>query len=440
MKFTKRRFILRVSRIIHANPENFQLTWDRTVTANDLLISRVPEIDQSVSIADIRDVIAGRALDMLDQVRATMLEPYPRKKPPTFTAANIASLCGFDKTRMKYLTTKLGLPTGTQTGTGRAKIFTLEETLAWISATSNRVQRPKGARGRVIAFANFKGGVAKTSTSVSVAQKLTLLGRKVLLLDSDPQGSATQLCGFAPDAEISDTDTLLPLIYGDETSLKYAVKDTYWKNLDLIPACNALQDAEFSIPSHILEDSRFEFWNILHYGLQSLLEEYDAVVIDTPPALSYLTTNVLMAADAIIMPLPPEALDFASSTQFWQMFGEIASRLPNAEHKRYDFVNVFMTKVRPFDAAKGVQGWIRKAYGERVFPLHVPDSKVQAAALGALSTVYDQKRLDVDADGETRMSGEQYERLKAPLDALSEFIDDQLVKAWMKDTRNEQTT
>lgn len=403
------------------------------MTANDLLISKVPEIDQSVSIADIRDDIAARALNMLELVRSTMLEPYPRKHPPTFTASNIAAMCGFDKQRMKYLTTKQNLPSGTQTGAGRAKLFSLEEALTWIKATSNRTQRRKGIRGRVAAFANFKGGVAKTSTSVSVAQRLTLFGRKVLLIDGDPQGSATQLCGYAPDAEISDVDTLLPLIYGDESDLRYAVRETYWKNLDLIPACNALQDAEYAIPSHILSDTRFEFWNIIKYGLEPLLEEYDVVIIDTPPALSYLTTNVLMAADAIIMPLPPEALDFASSTQFWQMFAEVAGRLPNSEDKRYDFVNIFMTKVRPFEASKGVQGWIRKAYGDRVFPLHVPDSKVQHAALGALSTVYDQKRLDVDSDGETRMTGEQYERLKAPLDALSEFIDDQFSRVWAKE-------
>ncbi|SAL86539.1 cobyrinic acid a,c-diamide synthase [Caballeronia choica] len=408
------------------------------MTVNDLLISKVAEIDQSVSIADIRDVVAAQALDMLDQVRATMLEPYPRKHPPTFTGAQIATLCGIDKQRLKYLTTKLGLPSGTQTGAGRAKVFTLEETLTWIHATSTRAQRPEGVRGRVVAFANFKGGVAKTSTSVSVAQKLTLLGRKVLLIDCDPQGSATQLCGFAPDAEIAETDTLLPLIYGDESTLHYAVRETYWKNLDLIPGCNTLQDAEYAIPSHILHDSRYEFWDIVNKGLRPLLAEYDAVVIDTPPALSYLTTNVLMAADAIIMPLPPEALDFASSTQFWMMFSEITSRLPKSENKRYDFLNIFMTKVRPFEASKGVQGWIRKAYGDRVFPLHVPDSKVQAAALGALSTIYDQKRLDVDSDGDTRMTGEQYERLKAPLDGLSEFIDDQFVRIWAKEVANEQ--
>jgi chromosome partitioning protein len=408
------------------------------VAANDLLVSKVPEIDRSLSIADIRDRVATQALDMLDQVRATMLEPYPRKHSPTFTATQVATLCGIDKARLKYLTTKLSLPTGTQTGPGRAKLFSLEETLTWVSATTQRMQRPEGARGRVVAFANFKGGVAKTTTAVSVAQKLSLLGRKVLLIDCDPQGSATQLCGYAPDAEIAEGDTLLPLIYGDETTLHYAVRETYWKNLDLIPGCNTLQDAEYAIPSHIIRDSRYEFWNIVNKGLQPLLQEYDVAVIDTPPALSYLTTNVLMAADAIIMPLPPEALDFASSTQFWQMFGEIAGRLPGAADKRYDFLEIFMTKVRPFDAAKGVQGWIRKAYGDHVFPLHVPDSKVQAAALGALATIYDQKRLDVDADGDTRMTGEQYERLKAPLDALSEFVDDQFVSVWTKEAKHEQ--
>ncbi|CAE6867137.1 hypothetical protein R69658_07927 [Paraburkholderia aspalathi] len=401
-----------------------------------MLISNVPAIDSSVSISDIRDFIAPQSLNFLDQVRTTMLEPYPRKIPPTYTATNIATLCGIDKKRMPYLGTKLGLPSGTQTGAGRAKVFTLEETITWIKATSNRVQRPEGVRGRVVAFANYKGGVAKTSSSIAVAQRLTLQGRKVLFIDCDPQGSATQLCGYAPDAEIGYDDTLLPLVYGEQTTLHYALHDTYWTNLHLIPSCNAVQDAEFGIPSHIMSNSRFEFWDILNKGLQPLLADYDVVVIDTPPALSYITTNVLMAADAIIMPLPPEALDFASSTQFWQMFAEIASRLPKVmESKRYDFISIFMTKVRATDASKGVQGWIRKAYGDLVFPLHVPDSKVQAAALGALSTVYDQRRLDVDVDGDKpRMSGEQYDRLREPHDALAEFIDDHFSRIWTKET------
>ncbi|HEP6430555.1 ParA family protein [Burkholderia arboris] len=405
------------------------------MTANDLLTSTAPAIDPSVSIADIRDGIAPHALDFLDLVRSTLLEPYPRKLPPTYTAANIATLCGIDKKRMPYLTTKLALPTGTQTGAGRAKIFTLEEAIAWVQATSNRVQRLAGARGRVVAFANYKGGVAKTTTSISIAQKLTLMGRKVLLIDCDPQGSATQLCGYAPDAEIGYNDTILPLIDGEQATLHYAVHDTYWKNLHLIPSCNAVQEAEFGVPAQLLTNSRFEFWDILNKGVRPLLDEFDVVVIDTPPALSYITTNVLMAADAIVMPLPPEALDFASSTQFWQMFAEIAARLPKVmESKRYDFINIFMTKVRSTEASKGVQGWIRKAYGDLVFPHFVPESKVQAAALGALSTIYDQRRIDVDSDGDApRMSGEQYERLREPHDALAEHIDNQFSQIWAKE-------
>ncbi|MBN3729355.1 AAA family ATPase [Burkholderia sp. Tr-20390] len=403
---------------------------------NDTPAPNAPVVDTSVSIADIRDGIAPQALNFLDQVRATMLEPYPRKLPPTYTAANIAGLCGIDKKRMPYLTTKLGLPVGTQTGAGRAKIFTLEQAITWVKATTNRVQRRAGVRGRVVAFANYKGGVAKTTSSISVAQALTLLGRKVLFIDCDPQGSATQLCGYAPDAEIGYDDTVLPLIYGEQETLHYAIHDTYWTNLHVIPSCNAVQDAEFGIPSHIMRDSRFEFWDILNKGIQPLLDEYDVVVIDTPPALSYITTNVLMAADAIVMPLPPEALDFASSTQFWQMFAEIAARLPEVmASKRYDFLSIFMTKVKSTDASKGVQGWIRKAYGDLVFPLSVPESKVQAAALGALSTIYDQRRLDVDSDGDApRMSGEQYERLREPHDALAEYIDDQFSHIWSKES------
>lgn len=160
--------------------------------------------------------VAAQATDILNQIRDAMLEPYPRKSAPTFTSAQVASLCGIDKQRFQYLTTKGELPAGTSKGAGRSKQFTLEETLTWIRATKERVRRPEGKRGRIVTVANFKGGVAKTTTAVSAAQALTLLGRRVLVIDCDPQGTTTQLCGWAPDAEISDDQTLLPLIYGDQ--------------------------------------------------------------------------------------------------------------------------------------------------------------------------------------------------------------------------------
>jgi chromosome partitioning protein len=308
-------------------------------------------------------------------------------------------------------------------GAGRSKEFTLQEALTWIRATKERPRRPEGKRGRIVTVANFKGGVAKTTTAVSAAQALTLLGRRVLVIDCDPQGTTTQLCGWAPDAEISDDQTLLPLIYGDQQTLHYAVQETYWHNLDLIPASSSLFDAEFEIPAKVLNDSTFEFWEIVRKGLMPLTDEYDAIVIDTPPALSYLTINALLASDAILLPCPPEALDFASSTQFWHLFADIAKKLPGVlEQKRFDFVNVILTKAKSDDVSRVVRGWLKKAYGDRVLPFEIPESTVPKGASAQLSTVYDLSK----PDGSTAA----YNRFKEPLDRLAEHLDAQFARAW----------
>lgn len=392
------------------------------MNTNALISARLPEVDQSVSIDTLLGV-AAQATDILAQIRDAMLEPYPRKHPPTFTSAQVASLCGLDKQRFQYLTTKGDLPAGKSRGSGRSKEFSLEEAITWVRGTTNRMRRPEHARGRVLTVANFKGGVAKTTTAVSAAQALTLLGRRVLVIDCDPQGTTTQLCGWAPDAEITDEQTLLPLIYGDQQDLGYAVQQTYWHNLDLIPASSSLFDAEFEIPAKVLRDSTFAFWDIMNAGLQPLLSAYDVVVIDTPPALSYLTINALLASDAILLPCPPEGLDFASSTQFWHLFSDIAKKLPGvADSKRFDFVNVVLTKSKSDDVSRVVKGWLHKAYGERVLPFEIPDSTVPKGASAQLSTVYDLSKPDGSAAA--------YHRYKEPLDRLAEHLDAQFVRAW----------
>ncbi|MGO4814027.1 ParA family protein [Cupriavidus sp. 2MCAB6] len=378
--------------------------------------------DEALTIDGLAEV-AAQANDVFSQIRDAMLEPYPRKIAPTFTSTQIASMCGIDKARFHYLASKGGLPSGTSQGNGRTKVFTLEDTITWAKSAAGRMSRPDGARGRVITVGNFKGGVAKTTTAVCLAQALTLLGRKVLIVDCDPQGTTTQLCGWAPDAEIDESQTLLPLIYGDQSTLNYAVQSTYWHNLDLIPASSALFDAEFEIPSKVLSQSGFEFWDILRKGLLPLSEKYDVIVIDTPPALSYITINALIASDGILMPCPPDGLDFASSTQFWHLFSDIAKKLPGLlESKRFDFINIVLTKVKADAVSKVVREWMVKAYGSRVLDIEIPESSVPKGASAQLSTVYDLSK----PDG----SVEAYQRFREPLDRLALHVDDKLTRAW----------
>ncbi|CAJ6614582.1 cobyrinic acid a,c-diamide synthase [Burkholderia pseudomallei] len=390
-------------------------------------LTTLPEADESVSIDDIVGM-ADHSENVLEKYRDKMLAPYPRKNAPTFSSSALAELCGIDRARLKYLASKGTLPPGQSFGHGRSKTFTLEETIQWIVATSSRGKRPEGVRGRVYAIGNFKGGVAKTTTTVATAQALTLRGRKVLLIDCDPQGSATQLCGYAPETEVDDYKTLLPLFYGDQSNVEYAIHKTYWHNLDLIPATTYLADADAALVAELLKERRFEFWDVLNKGLQPILDKYDVVLIDTPPQLSQITTNALMAADAVVLPCPPDGMDFASSTRFWRLFSEVAKRLPSVrDEKRYDFINILMTKVKANEASTTVQGWMKLAYNVRVLPFSIPESTIQIGAASMLSTVFDFAK--------SSFSSAAYARIRQPYDQLADHLDRKLVRSWAKESQ-----
>ena len=97
-------------------------------------------------------------------------------------------------------------------------------------------------------FGAVGGGVWKTTTAINAAHYFALKGYKVLFIDADSQGSGTQCFGYIPDNDIDDDSTLLPYLLGEITSLKPAIRSTYWDGLDLIPANLALYNAEFELP------------------------------------------------------------------------------------------------------------------------------------------------------------------------------------------------
>lgn len=370
--------------------------------------------------------IAERASNMLLDVRESMLAPHPRKRSPVYTTAQVASLCRIDKTRVTYLTTKGELPVGTANGSGKSKEFTLAEARQYVAAEGKFTQRPAGEKGKKIAIGNFKGGVSKTTTAMTLAQGLTLFGRRVLLIDLDPQASLSALNGVLADSEVEESQTVLPLIYGEQADLRYAIQETYWDGIDLIPASAALFSAEFYLPFKQSKDKSFRFWNILNQGIEPLLDEYDAVIIDTPPALSYLTINAFMAADGLIVPTPPSALDYASSTQFWSLFSDLSTSMqeivPDLD-KSFDFISVLLAKVDQGQAATPiVRDWIQKTYEGMVLPVEIPTTTVTQSASAEFGTVYDISRYE----GSLRT----YQRAREAYDRFAELIDQQLVALW----------
>ncbi|MEM5439444.1 ParA family protein [Paraburkholderia diazotrophica] len=371
--------------------------------------------------------IAENASGMLVDVRESMLAPHPRKNPPVFTTAQVGDLCRIDRQRMHYLSrTEADLPQGTLRHS-RSREFTLSEARVWIDRIGPYSKRPAGVMGKKIAIGNFKGGVSKTTTAMTLAQGLSLFGRRVLLVDLDPQASLSALHGILADSEVSDEQTVLPLIYGDEEDLQYAVQPTYWDGVDLVPASAALFGAEFFLPFKQSKDQSFQFWNVMNKGLEPLLSDYDVVIIDTPPALSYLTINAFMAADGLIVPTPPSALDYASSTQFWNLFSDLSESMQQVAPelvKSFDFIHVLLTKVDQSQAATPiVRDWINKTYEGLVLPIEIPTTAVTQTAAAEFGTVYDISRY--------QGSLKTYQRAREAYDRFAEIVDQQLVALWL---------
>jgi len=393
-----------------------------------LLFMKKPSqpITPRVNLDDLLS-IAKRADGVLTGVRASMLAPEATKRPPLFSAAQVGEVCGLDAAGMQYRVRKGELPGASELEPGKKrKMFTLADTRVWARNFRKKNLRPDDAVGVVVAAANFKGGVSKTTTAVTLAQGLSLRGHKVLVIDMDPQGSTSNLFGFL-NADIEDEHTLLPLCYGTEVSVDYAIQRTYWDGIDVIPSSLSLYSAEFALPARQKDSADFEFWNVLKYGVDTARQNYDVIIIDTPPALSYLTINALLAADGLIMPIPPSTLDFTSSTQFWNLFNQLANSLVKMQGKtkEFDFVNVLLARVDSNDTSSTVvREWISAAYGDIVLPVEIPKTSVTAAASAEFGTVYDANVSEINSRT-YRRAFDAYER-------FVEIVEGQLQVAWAR--------
>ena len=149
--------------------------------------------------------------------------------------------------------------------------------------------------GKVISVANQKGGVGKTTTTVNLATLLAKKGKKVMLIDTDPQGNATSGLGITKELELSVYDILV-----GETSFEETVQETAIKNLKVCPSNISLAGAEVELVSMMSREQR------LKVKLDEVKEKYDYILIDCPPSLGLVTLNAFTASDSVLIPVQCE--------------------------------------------------------------------------------------------------------------------------------------
>ena len=261
------------------------------------------------------------------------------------------------------------LPQGRSETEGGAKWFTLDEVLrlrAHFGTEGSKAKeylpyRPKGQPAKMVAVANFKGGVGKTSTAAHLAMSAALDGYRVLVIDLDSQGSMTSIFGGRVADEWQTVFPLLARHYARhlrlenqrrmdrgeapqplddtlsealEARAQTLVQKTHWPNIDLIGAQLNLYWAEFQIPVWRMQGRGWKLWDALTDSLaeDGVLDAYDIVFIDTPPALGYLTINGLAAADILLVPLGASFLEFDSTGRFFDMLHSTFGSIEEAEN------------------------------------------------------------------------------------------------------------
>lgn len=213
--------------------------------------------------------------------------------------------------------------------------------------------------GKIIAFSNQKGGVGKTTTCVNMSAYLASKGKKVLIVDLDPQGNATTGLGFSK----SEIKNSLYQVMIDEMPVEDAVIKTQIDNLDILPSSIDLAGAEVELV--YMKDRE----HVLKRVLERARASYDFITIDCPPSLALLTINALSAADTAIIPIQSEYYAMEGLSQLMNTIKLVVKHL-NSDLK-IEGVVLTMSDNRAV-ISRQISDEIKKFFGKRVYDTVIP--------------------------------------------------------------------
>ena len=278
------------------------------------------------------------------------------------------------------------LPQGEADKPGGPRSFSLDEVNAirrFLEAEGQqgkgyRPYRPEGRPAKIVSVCNFKGGVSKTTTGAHLAMAAALDGYRVLVVDLDSQASMSTMFGTTAEDESQTAYSILARHRARHVARTLGIEDpadprlddeireamkisaddvifgTHWPTIDILPAQLNLYWAEFQVPVWMQTHRSWQFWDAVKAFLQDegLLADYDIVLIDTPPALGYLTINALSAADILLIPVGASFIEFDSTGRFFDMLyttfvsieDSMARLSSDAPKFSWDAVEVLLTR------------------------------------------------------------------------------------------------
>lgn len=234
--------------------------------------------------------------------------------------------------------------------------------------------------GKVIAITNQKGGVGKTTTAINLSTSIALKGKKVLLIDTDPQGNATSGLGINKSKENKNIYSVM--INGE--NIKDCIKETQIKKMFILPSSIELAGAELELANMIAREY------VLKTAIDEVKDDFDFIIIDCPPSLGLLTLNALSASDSVLIPIQCEFYALEGLGQLTNTINLIKKKL-NVNLGIEGIVLTMYESRRKL--SKEVAEEVEKHFKDKVFSVSIPRNVrlSEAPSHGKPIAVYDKK-------------------------------------------------
>lgn len=364
--------------------------------------------------------------------RESMFPPDAHKTMRKFTSGEAAGLLGVNDSYLRKLSLDGKGPTP-QVTAGNRRLYSVEDIHELRHVLERTARKPgdylpgrrAGDHLQVIGVMNFKGGSGKTTTSAHLAQRLALLGYRVLAIDLDPQASLTALHGVQPEYDLQDGGTLYDAIrYENPIPIQDVIRPTYIPGLDLVPGNLELMEFEHETPRALAHGNAGLFFFRVKEALAQVDANYDVVVIDCPPQLGFLTMSALSAATGVLVTIHPEMLDLMSMSQFLRMTADLMDVIAaSGADMSHDWMRYLLTRYEPTDAPQNrVVAFLRTMYGDKV--LNAPMLKSTAISDAGLTK---QTLYEVERGAFTRTT---YDRAIESLNAVNDEIAALIQQTW----------
>ncbi|QRZ14412.1 AAA family ATPase (plasmid) [Paracoccus methylovorus] len=372
-------------------------------------------------------VLSQRASMVIERLRERVFAPGTQKQLDLlFNVRTAAEMVGRSEKAIRDAETDGRLPEPVKDATtNRRNGYSLAEVNRMREVFGTLPHRAPDDPPMVMAVQNFKGGVGKSTLVVHLAQYFALKGYRVCVIDCDSQASTTAVFGLNPDVDVDeDEDTLYPFLqHGGPKTLHYALRATYWPGIALIPANLGLYDAEYEFAARMARDPTF-ILDRLREGVASIADQFDIILLDPPPALGMLSLSVLRAANALLIPAPPNNIDFASTAHFLKMMESTLAEL--ARHggaREYSFVKILTSKMNDQKSAhQAIKRMMDAVFPQDMLSASLKDSAEIDNATANLMTVY-------ELTGPATRT-ETHKRCRAYLDAVGREVELLIRKTW----------